>query len=70
MTGAYLFGKNKEGKKIPIEVEYLTTKERENIFKDKDNKELIAWIELLSNSLKDVSQFLKDEGYTKESEGY
>jgi len=50
MTGAYL--RAKRGEVITnIEVEYLTNKERGEMFKERDTTELIRWLNLVCNTL-------------------
>ena len=60
MTGAYLFGKNKDGKTVPIEIEFLTKEERTKSMIGRSEDELIDWIHLLCKELKRVDEFLKD----------
>ena len=59
MTGAYLFNTNRK----PIEVEYLTDKERYDIFIKRDKEEIIRWLDLVCNKLaelEDVFQLNQD----------
>ena len=64
MTGAYLFSKRK-GKRVPLEVEFLTDEERNETFKDRKPEELISWINMLCKNIVDVDEFLKSEGYER-----
>jgi len=56
MTGAYFY-REIEGKSTPVEVEYLTTQERYEIFKDKDKDEIIEWLDLVCDTL--IHELLK-----------
>jgi len=60
MTGAYLF-RVVDGKRVPIEVEYLTTEERQEIFKDRSVEEVINWLDLVCNTLIDTQLMLDEE---------
>ena len=68
MTGAYLFGKDKDGKRVPMEIEFLTKEEREKAMAGRDEKELIGWIHMLCENIQKTEKFLLDEGYSREHE--
>ena len=68
MTGAFLFGKGKDGKRTPVEIEFLTREERTKAMKGRSEEELIDWIHMLCNSIQEQEKFLIDEGYTKKEE--
>ena len=48
MTGAYLRVKRK-GKWQNVEIEYLSDKEREELFKEADREELLRWLNFMCN---------------------
>ena len=58
MTGAYL-RVERDGKWETIEVEHLTHKEREEIFKQKSSEEILKWFHLVCESLSRVDNDLK-----------
>ena len=55
MTGIY-FRINREGKWVNKEVEYLTDEEREELFKDRTNAELIRVINVLCHNLDYITE--------------
>lgn len=55
MTGAYLRVK-RDKKFLSIEVEYLTDKEREEIFTGLSNEEMIRWLNVLCNTLQETKE--------------
>ena len=48
MTGAYLRVR-REGKWQNVEIEYLSDKEREELFKEADREELLRWLNFMCN---------------------
>lgn len=62
-SGAYLFGKDKHGKRQPIEVEHLTDEERHKQFIARPQEELIGWINMLCKTIVKHEEFLASEGY-------
>ena len=48
MTGAYLRVKRK-GKWQNVEIEYLSDKEREELFKDSNSEEVLKWLNFMCN---------------------
>ena len=66
MTGIYLFGKDKDGKRVPMEIEHLTRKELNASMEDRDNEELINWIATLCEVIVKAEDFLESEGYIKQ----
>ena len=64
MTGAYLFAKRK-GRRVPIEVEFLTNEERKESFKDRTAEELLGWIDMLCDKIVETDEFLTSEGYER-----
>lgn len=58
MTGAFLRVKRDIHYKV-IEVEYLTNEEREEIFKGKDSEELLSWLNLVCNALRDYENYIE-----------
>ena len=57
MTGAYV--RIERGNKWEnVEVEYLTRKELEETFHDRGHEELINWIEMLCNKVRENSEIL------------
>ncbi len=68
MTGAYLF-KVVDGSKVPTEVEYLTTEERYEIFKDRDVEEVINWLDLVCDTLvKNILMLDQERDFLAEQE--
>lgn len=58
MTGAFLRVKRDIHYKA-IEVEYLTNEEREEIFKGRDSEELLSWLNLVCNALRDYENYIE-----------
>lgn len=48
MTGAYLRVK-REGTWQNVEIEYLSDAEREELFKERDNEEVLNWLNFMCN---------------------
>jgi hypothetical protein len=65
MTGIYLFGKDKDGKRTPMEIEYLTQDERHASLKGKTAEELVGWIDALCDTINQCEEFIVSEGYVK-----
>lgn len=60
MTGAYL-RVNRNDKWENIEIEYLTNEEIDEIFSDKDTKEILGWMKFLVTQLRPVAEFVDKE---------
>ncbi len=50
---------------MPIEVEYLTSKERYEIFKDRDVEEVITWLDLVCEILVETILVLDEDRKSK-----
>ena len=66
MTGAYVRIKRK-GKWQNVEIEYLSDKEREELFKEVDREELLRWLNFMCNQYEELVILLinKMEGEEK-----
>ena len=53
MTGAYLRVR-REGKWQNVEIEYLSDKEREELFKEADREELLRWLNFMCNQYEEL----------------
>ena len=53
MTGAYVRIKRK-GKWQNVEIEYLSDKEREELFKEVDREELLRWLNFMCNQYEEL----------------
>lgn len=60
MTGIY-FRVNRNGKWVNKEIEYLTNEERQELFKDRTNEELIRVINALCQNLDYISEEDEEE---------
>lgn len=65
MTGIYLFGKDENGKRKPMEIEYLTQDERHASLKGRTAEELLGWIDALCKNIVHYEEFMVSEGYVK-----
>ena len=59
MTNAFLRIK-RNGKVENIEVEFLTTEERQEIFKDRTPEELLRWIDVVCRELEKLDELLSE----------
>ena len=66
MTGAYLMGKDKDGKRSPMEVEYLTSAERTEKLGERSPEEILRWLDLTCETIVKLEDFLASEGYSKD----
>ena len=65
MTGAYLRVKRK-GKWQNVEIEYLSDKEREELFKESSTEEVLKWLNFMCNQyeglvLEVINEFGEEE---------
>lgn len=58
MTGAYL-RVERNGEWHNIEVEHLTSAERAEMFKDRQNDELLRWLDCVCEALAQVDDIIK-----------
>ena len=68
MTGAYLWGKGKDGKKTPVEIEHLTLEELHKQMKDRSTEELINWIDALCSTIRTCEKIFQGESEEKEEQ--
>lgn len=64
MTGIYLFGKDANGKRAPIEIEHLTDAERADRFLKAGAEDALRFLHAICDKLIEMDEFLKKEQYT------